>query len=43
MLSAERSFRRIKGHKQMPQLVMALHRHGHPETAEDSETVGAAA
>src|SRR5271166_6343006 len=27
MLNAERSFRRIKGHKQMPQLVTALHRH----------------
>ena len=34
MLNAERSFRRIKGHKQMPQLVTALHRHAHPETAE---------
>ena len=33
MLNAERSFRRIKGHKQMPQLVAALHRHAHPETA----------
>src|SRR5712675_2463344 len=36
MLNAERSFRRIKGHKQMPQLVKALHRHAHPETAADS-------
>ena len=43
MLNAERSFRRIKGHKQMPQLVKALHRHAHPETAADSESVGAAA
>ena len=43
MLNAERSFRRIKGHKQMPQLVRALHRHAHPETAQDTETVGAAA
>ena len=43
MLNAERSFRRIKGYKQMPQLVAALHRHAHPETAEDTETVGAAA
>ena len=34
MLNAERSFRRIKGHKQMPQLVAALHRHAHPKTAE---------
>ena len=32
MLNAERSFRRIKGYKQMPQLVAALRRHAHPET-----------
>jgi transposase-like protein len=32
MLNAERSFRRIKGYKQMPQLVEALHRHAHPDT-----------
>jgi putative transposase len=38
MLNAERSFRRIKGHKQMPQLVAALHRHAHPETVTDTET-----
>ena len=37
MLNAERSFRRIKGHKQMPQLVDALHRHAHPKTAQDTE------
>ena len=43
MLNAERSFRRIKGHKQMPQLVEALHRHAHPDTAADTKTVGAAA
>lgn len=43
MLNAERSFRRIKGYKQMPQLVDALHRHAHPDTAQGSETVGAAA
>lgn len=44
MLNAERSFRRIKGYKQMPQLVAALHRHAHPETAvEDADTVGAVA
>ena len=43
MLNAERSFRRIKGYKQMPQLVEALHRHAHPETASTTETVGAAA
>lgn len=43
MLNAERSFRRIKGYKQMPQLVAALHRHAHPDTASSTETVGAAA
>jgi putative transposase len=43
MLNAERSFRRIKGYKQMPQLVAALHRHAHPETAPNTETVGNAA
>ena len=44
MLNAERSFRRIKGYKQMPQLVAALHRHAHPETvAASTDTVGAAA
>jgi transposase-like protein len=31
MLNAERSFRRIKGYKQMPQLVAALKRHAHPD------------
>src|SRR6478609_6631049 len=39
MLNAERSFRRIKGYKQMPQLVAALKRHAHPDT----ERIGAAA
>jgi len=43
MLNAERSFRRIRGHKQMPQLVAALHRHAHPATSADTEPVGAAA
>ena len=43
MLNAERSFRMIKGYKQMPQLVAALHRHAHPETAAATNTVGAAA
>jgi len=43
MLNAERSFRRIKGYKQMPNLVAALHRHAHPEAAADTETVGTAA
>jgi putative transposase len=42
MLNAERSFRRIKGYKQMPQLVKALRRHAHPETVSDTEPVGAA-
>ena len=43
MLNAERSFRRIKGYKQMPQLVNALRRHAHPNTVADTESVGAAA
>ena len=43
MLNAERSFRRIKGHKQMPQLVDALRRHANPHTVTDTESVGAAA
>jgi putative transposase len=43
MLNAERSFRRIKGHKQMPDLVAALHRHAHPGQADDTETVTPAA
>jgi transposase-like protein len=43
MLNAERSFRRIKGYKQLPQLVDALRQHAHPETASDGHPVGAAA
>jgi putative transposase len=43
MLNAERSFRRIKGYKQMPDLVAALHRHAHPGQADNTETVGAVA
>ena len=43
MLNAERSFRRVKGYKQMPHLVTALRRHAHPNTAHQPETVGAAA
>jgi hypothetical protein len=39
MLNAERSFRRIKGYKQMPQLVDALRRHANPDT----DTVNVAA
>jgi len=43
LLNAQRSFRRVRGYKQMPQLVAALHRHAHPNTAHQPETVGAAA
>jgi putative transposase len=43
MLNAQRSFRRVKGYKQMPQLVTALRRHAHPDTARRPESVGAAA
>ena len=43
MLNAERSFRRVKGYKQMPQLVAALHRHAHPETANHTDSVSTAA
>jgi putative transposase len=43
MLNAERSFRRVKGYKQMPKLITALRRHAHPDTAHRTETVGAAA
>ena len=45
ILNAERSFRHVKGYKQMPQLVAALCRHAHPntDTVAGSETVGAAA
>jgi transposase-like protein len=43
MLNAERSFRRVKGYKHMPELVAALHRHTHPDPAAPAETVGAAA
>jgi putative transposase len=43
MLNAERSFRRIKGHKQLPDLVAALHRHAHPDQAAVTNTVAPAA
>src|SRR5215207_6953058 len=43
MLNAQRSFRRVKGYKQMPQLIAALRRHAHPTTARSTKTVGAAA
>jgi putative transposase len=43
MLNAQRSFRRVKGYKQMPQLVAALRRHANPTATASTETVGAAA
>jgi putative transposase len=43
MQNAQRSFRRLKGYKQMPQLVAALRRHAHPTTARTAETVASAA
>ena len=43
MLNAQRSFRRVKGYKQMPQLVAALRRHAHPNSAHRPETVSTAA
>jgi hypothetical protein len=43
MINAQRSFRRVKGYKQMPQLVAALRRHANPVTARSAETVAAAA
>jgi hypothetical protein len=43
MQNAQRSFRRVRGFKQMPQLVAALRRHAHPTTAQRNETVAAAA
>jgi putative transposase len=43
MLNAERSFRRVKGYKQMPQLIDALHRHTHPDTDQATDTVSTAA
>ena len=43
MLNAQRSFRRVKGYQQMPQLIAALRRHAHTRTARDADPVGAAA
>ena len=44
MLNAERSFRKIKGSQQMPQLVAAQHRHARPDTTTQTyEPVGTAA
>ena len=44
MLNTERSFRRIKGYTQMPQLLAALRHHAHPATtAKTPENIGAAA
>ncbi len=40
MVNAQRSFRRVKGYKQMNNLVAALRRHAHPR---DANSVGAAA
>ena len=40
MLNADRSFRRLKGHKQMPALVAGLERHQEPDTSPcDTEQV----
>jgi putative transposase len=43
LLNAQRSFRRVKGYKQMPHLVAALRRHAHPAATESAEAVSAAA
>lgn len=43
MLNAQRSFRRVRGYKQMPQLVAALRRHAHPAAPRSTETVATAA
>jgi putative transposase len=43
MINAQRSFRRVKGYKQMNDLIAALRRHAHPRTARDAEPAGAAA
>jgi putative transposase len=43
MLNAQRSFRRVRGYKQMPQLVAALRRHANPAPARSTETVSPAA
>lgn len=41
MLNAQRSFRRIKGYKQMPQLISALRRHAHPASRPEPVTAAA--
>jgi len=43
MLNAQRAFRRVRGYKQMPQLVAALRRHANPAPARSTETVSPAA
>jgi putative transposase len=43
MFNAQRSFRRVRGYKQMPQLVASLRRYAHPTTARSTETVSPAA
>jgi hypothetical protein len=37
------SIRRVKGYKQMNNLIAALRRHAHPRTTRDADPVGAAA
>jgi hypothetical protein len=43
MLNAQRAFRRVRGYKQMPQLVAALRRHAHPASTRGTEFVSLAA
>jgi len=43
MINAQRSFRRVKGYKQMPQLITDLRRHAHPTAPRQPESAGAAA
>ena len=43
MANAQRSFRRVRGFKQMPQLVAALRRHAHPGTGRTREPAASAA
>jgi transposase-like protein len=43
MRNAARSFRRLKGYRQMDQLTAALHRHAHPTTARRHQTAAAGA
>lgn len=43
MINAQRSFRRVKGYKQMNDLIAALRRHAHPISGRTTETVSTAA